>query len=128
MKRILIIDDDEFILLGLSKALSVSAGEAEVLTARHGKEAVEILRTRTVDVIVTDLRMPIMNGYEVVDFANRNCPETLVYVMTGDCLPEVMPRFRRSVVERFVSKPFSFHGLAADISAKLASAKIPVLA
>ncbi len=119
MKTILIVDDDEFILFGLSKAIGMAAKEAHVLTARHGKQAVEILNAHSVHVIVTDLRMPVMNGYEVVDYANKNFPLVPVYVMTGDYLPDVTPRFRSAVVADFVSKPFSFRQLAADIWARL---------
>jgi CheY-like chemotaxis protein len=125
MKNILIIDDDEFILLGLSKALSEYAKDSEVLTAQHGKQAVEILDSCPVDFIVTDLKMPIMNGYEVVAYANKNHPRIPVYVMTGDYLPEVKQKFRAAAVSRFVSKPFSFRQLAADISSKLAATECP---
>ncbi len=119
MKSILIVDDDEFILLGLSKAILMAVKEAEVLTARHGRDAVEILAARPVDAIVTDLRMPVMNGYEVVDYANRNFPCIPVYVMTGEYLSDITPRFRSAAVAAFISKPFSFRQLAAEISARL---------
>jgi CheY-like chemotaxis protein len=123
MKNILIVDDDEFILFGLSKAIRTAAKEAEVLTARHGKQAVEILNAHPVDVIVTDLRMPVMNGYEVVDYANKNFPWVPVYVMTGDYLPDITPKFQSAVVADFISKPFSFRQLAADICARLESVR-----
>ncbi len=119
MKNILIIDDDEFILFGLSKALGTYARNSEVLTAQHGKQAVEILNSRPVDLIVTDLKMPLMNGYEVVAYANEKYPQIPVYVMTGDYLPDVRQRFGPASVFGFVSKPFSFRQFAADISSKL---------
>ncbi len=122
MKSILIIDDDEFILFGLSKALNMHGKGSEVLTAQHGKQAVEILGSRSVDLIVTDIKMPIMNGYEVVDYANRHFPCVPVYVMTGDYLPDVKPKFRSASVSQFVSKPFSFRQVAEDILSKLSLA------
>lgn len=125
MKRILIIDDDEFILFGLSKAISGQGEDSEVVTAHHGKQAVEILESRPVDLIVTDLKMPVMNGYEVVHYANKYFPCIPVYVMTGDYLPDVKPKFRTATVSQFVSKPFSFRQLAGDIFSKLAMAKEP---
>ncbi len=125
MRNILIIDDDEFILFGLSKALGVCIKDAVVLTARHGRQAVEILRSCPVDLIVTDLKMPVMNGYEVVAYANKNYPDLPVYVMTGDYLADVRQRFRSAAVSGFVSKPFSFRQLAADISSKLLAAQCP---
>lgn len=128
MKNILIIDDDEFTLLGLTKALHVYAKDSEVLTAQHGKQAVEILGSHPVDLIVTDLKMPVMNGYEVVAYANKNHPCIPVVVMTGDYLPEVIQQFRTAAVTRFVSKPFSFRQLAAEISSKLSEAEHPASA
>lgn len=119
MKNILIIDDDEFILFGLSKAINAAAKDSEVLTAQHGKQAVEILRTHRVDLVVTDLKMPVMNGYEVVEYVNRHFPSLPVYVMTADYLPDVKPRFRKAAVAVFVSKPFSFRQVAADILSRL---------
>ncbi len=125
MKNILIIDDDEFILFGLSKALDVYVKDSAVLTARHGRQAVEILGSRPVDLIVTDLRMPVMNGYDVVAYANKNYPTVPVYVMTADYLPDVRQRFRNTAVSGFVSKPFSFRQLAAAISSELFPAECP---
>ena len=119
MKSILIIDDDEFILLGLAKAISMQAASSEVYTARHGKQAVEILSSHQVDLVVTDITMPIMNGYQVVDYINKHFPALPVYVMTGEYLPDVTPKFVSAAVSRFVSKPFSFKQLAADISSAL---------
>ncbi len=119
MKSILLIDNDELTLFGLSKAISHVAKEAEVLTARHGVQAVEILSSHPVDLIVTDLKVPVMNGYELVDYANRNFPCIPVYVMTRDYLPDVKTRLRTSAVTGFVSKPFSFRQVAADISNRL---------
>lgn len=126
MRNILIIDDDEYILLGLSKALGVFAKDSQITTAHHGRQAVDILRSRPVDLIVTDLKMPIMNGYEVVAYANKNHPDVPVFVMTADYLPDVRERFHGASVSRFVSKPFSFRELAAEISCKLAAAECPV--
>lgn len=117
MKTILLIDDDEFILFGLTRAIQGCGRGAVVLTARHGKEAVAVLVSRTVDVIVTDVKMPVMNGYELVEYVNKQFPNILVTVMSGDYLPDVKPRFRGASVARFVSKPFSFKQLASELTA-----------
>lgn len=125
MKSILIIDDDEFILLGLSKAIAMNSKDSEILTAHHGKQALEILKSHPVDLIVTDLKMPVMNGYQVVDHVNKFFPGLPVYVMTGDYLPDVMPKLRSAAVFRFVSKPFSFRQVASDIMRTLAVIEQP---
>ena len=128
MKTILLIDDDEFILFGLSKAIGSCDRAAEVVTARHGKEALDILSFRSVDLIVTDLKMPVMNGYELVEYVNRHFPLLPVYVMTGDYLPDVKPRFRAAAVSQFVSKPFSFKQLAVEIMSMIEPASRAALA
>jgi CheY-like chemotaxis protein len=128
VKTILLIDDDDFILFGLSRAIGAWGRAAEVLTAHHGKEAVNILSSRAVDVVVTDLKMPVMNGYELVEYVNSHFPLLPVYVMTGDYLPDVKPRFRASSVAQFVSKPFSFKQLAADIMKTIEPANQAALA
>ena len=79
------------------------------------RQALEILECHRVDLVITDLKMPVMNGYQVVDYVNKSFPCLPVYVMTGDYLPDVKPRFRSAVVSQFVSKPFSFRQVAADI-------------
>ncbi len=122
MRSILIVDDDEFILFGLCRAI---AGHPEtkndrLLTARHGEQAMQLLRSSRIDLMVTDLRMPIMNGYALVEQVNRQYPGMPVFVMTGDYLDDVTPKFKTAKVSRFVSKPFSFRQLADDIAAELA--------
>ncbi len=124
MKSVLLVDDDEFILYGLTRAIVGHGKDVEVLTASQGKEALEILGRRAVDLVVTDLKMPVMNGYEVVEHLNRNLPAVPVFVMTGDYLPDVMPKFRTAEVSQFISKPFSFRQIAAEILAKLTPEKL----
>jgi CheY-like chemotaxis protein len=128
LKTILLIDDDEFILFGLAKAIGVCDRAAEVVTAHHGKEALDILCSRAVDLVVTDLKMPVMNGYELVEYVNRHFPLMPVYVMTGDYLPDVKPRFRAAHVSQFISKPFSFKQLAVEIATKIEPASRAALA
>ena len=76
-------------------------------------------RGTCVDLVVTDLKMPVMNGYAVVDFVNKQFPAIPVFVMTGDYLPDVTPRFKSAKIAKFVSKPFSFRQLADDIFSEL---------
>lgn len=125
MKNILIVDDDDLVRLSLSLELGAGVKDSRVLTARHGREAVGILGSLPVDLIVTDLNMPIMNGYDLVEYANKHHPRVPVFVMTGECLPDVRQRFRPEAVCRFVPKPFSNDLLVSDISSKLAAEERP---
>jgi CheY-like chemotaxis protein len=63
-RSILIVDDDPDVRVALAQALK--AGGFSVLSASHGLDALRVLRTRTsvVDVILLDLMMPVMNGWQ----------------------------------------------------------------
>jgi CheY-like chemotaxis protein len=82
--RTLIVDDDEDLreLLGLG----LSEEGFDVDTARDGLDALEKLRVRRCDVLLVDLRMPRMNGLELMDALKRepSLAEIPVVVITGD--------------------------------------------
>ncbi len=119
MKNILVVDDNDLILLSLSVGLGECVRDARILTARHGGEAVEILESQTVDCIITDLHMPVMSGYDLIAYVNRNHPNVPLYVMTGECPSVVKGRFPAGTVNRFVPKPFNITLLASEISSML---------
>lgn len=67
MKTILIAEDEKFIRKGLVTMVRRSGVPVEtVLEARDGKEALELLRQNQVDLLITDIRMPKMDGIELV--------------------------------------------------------------
>ena len=78
---IVIADDEERQREALARALR-SAGH-EVLVARGGAEAVELCRVRTVDIVLTDLRMPDVSGLEVLRQVRGIQPEIAIVVMTA---------------------------------------------
>ena len=61
---ILVVDDEENAREGLSKILSKEG--YSVYMASNGKEAIEILRRQSFDLVITDMRMPLMDGFEVL--------------------------------------------------------------
>ena len=118
MKNVLIIDDDELILSVLAQGLKSCTKEWNVLTAENGREALKILDSVSVDLIVTDLNMPEMDGYELLTYTRRNRPDIQVVVMTADYSPEVEKRLLPLGVSRCFEKPFSFKELAEWILGK----------
>ena len=71
-RAILLVDDDENLLSGLVRALREQP--FKVYTARDGKEAIRLLQTRKIDVIVADERMPGMSGVQLSDVGRRQLP------------------------------------------------------
>lgn len=113
MKTVLVIDDDKLILSLLANGLRAFTREYNILTAENGKEAVRILASMPVDIVVTDLNMPEMDGYELLTCVRENWPATMVVAMTADYSPEVRSRLSRLGVSKCFEKPFRFEDLAA---------------
>ncbi len=81
VRTVLVVDDDEDQLASLSAALQIEMQGAEIVTARSAEEAVATMRTRTVDLVLTDQHLPGANGMEVVRAMrhwNRDVPCILV--------------------------------------------------
>ena len=82
MSRILIIEDDPFYLEFLETIL---VGEGyDVLLARNGREGLRLLRTQSVDLVVTDIIMPEMDGLEtILEMAATSRPTPIIAISGG---------------------------------------------
>lgn len=81
MNKILIAEDEKFIRMGLkTMVLRSPVPVGEILEARDGEEALELLRQHTVDLLITDIRMPRMDGIQLVNQLDTMglCPMVLV--------------------------------------------------
>ena len=120
MKKILVLDDNKDILNTLHLGLCACLQDCQILTASNGEKGVVILKNSPVDMIVTDLDMPVMNGYQFIEQVKRDHPDVPVCVMTGDCSSDdVVARMRALGVSRCIQKPFPFDKLAAMITEEL---------
>jgi CheY-like chemotaxis protein len=81
-ERILVVDDDPGVL-EISKILLERAGY-EVVPARDGFEALAIMRTVLPDVLISDLRMPNMSGFELLSVVRRRFPQVPVIAVSGE--------------------------------------------
>jgi CheY-like chemotaxis protein len=111
MKTILLVDDNACILDVLSLAITTGERHVAIRTAQNGRDAIGILENSHVDLIVTDINMPVMDGYHLVDYRNRHFPEVPVLVMTAEMSPDVMQRLDLLGVAGYVEKPFKVETL-----------------
>lgn len=118
-KNVLIVDDDRQMLLDLKEGLSLRTGFPEVLTAGNGFEALECLRSHEVSLVVTDLKMPEMDGLELLAAIMRTYADIPVILMTGFSTPEVERLARKGGAVDVISKPFPVDELARHMSAML---------
>jgi two-component system response regulator YesN len=78
---ILVVDDDEVMRDLLRRVLERSG--FEVVTATHGREGVECFRDRAVDVTITDMRMPVMDGIEMIQKLVAEQPSIRIIAVSG---------------------------------------------
>ena len=94
MKNVLIVDDEKNFRLTLSVWLREFADEFNALMAADGQEAVEVLQNTPVDLLLTDLKMPRMDGFGLLSYMKQNHPSLPVIVMTAYASAEVTHRLR----------------------------------
>jgi len=98
---------------------------ANVVEAKDGEEALARLDDRLIDVVLTDLNMPKLNGYELLQAARAKHAALPVYAVSGNALPEQIAQGRLSGFSDYLSKPVPLAALArvlADVAANLRSA------
>ncbi len=115
MAKILVVDDDKNFLLSLADGLSSYNEKFKVLTAENGKEALDVLRDETIDLMITDLKMPEMDGFELLAHMVPNYPDIPVIVMTAFANPEMENQLMNMGSFMFLEKPLDFHVLVEKI-------------
>lgn len=102
---ILVIDDEEDLCWALAKALSREG--YEVRTATGGAEGLALFRSEGADLVLLDIRMPGMNGLEVLERLRETDPEVPVLVMTGYSTMEVALKALERGATGYVTKPLN---------------------
>lgn len=115
MKKVLITDDEQSFLLSLKDGFKVHENKFIILTATNGQEAIEILKSTSVDLLVTDLEMPVMNGFEFLAWASRELPNLPLIVMTAFGTPEIESRLEQFDALRYLEKPLDLDTLEKAI-------------
>ncbi len=108
MSAILLVDDNRYVIEAIALTLSRHIPYGDIFKASNGRDAAGILTSVPVDLILTDLSMPIMDGYGLIEYRNRNFPEVPVMVMTGDPSPPVLNRLHALGVTTCLDKPVDF--------------------
>ncbi len=121
MKNILLVDDNRDTTDILSVILAGCMRNVLFRTAANGMEAVEILKHQPVDLILTDINMPVMNGYGLIEYRNINHPRVPLVAMTADASPDVIRRLALLGISDCLEKPFSYDMVTKVFREKLAA-------
>jgi DNA-binding NtrC family response regulator len=117
--RILVVDDEEYMLQSLSKLLNLMGFETEV--AENGEKALEIFKSREVDLIITDINMPGMSGMELLKLIKKENPEIPVIVITGFGVEKAQEMAKKNKADGFLPKPFKMNDIKSMIDKVLAN-------
>jgi YesN/AraC family two-component response regulator len=82
-KRLLLVDDDPWILQGLRRLLFPLQQEWDLAFAANGQEALDLLAHTPVDIVITDIMMPVKEGLETIRAIRRDFPLVKIIAMSG---------------------------------------------
>lgn len=105
MLSLLCVDDDKGILNSLKRTLK--GEDYEVIVANSGQEALEILKERSVQVVLSDVMMPEMDGVELVNRIKQQYPEIIRLILTGtDDKNVTVKLINTGEIYRYIAKPW----------------------
>ena len=108
VRTVLIVEDSDTSADTLEIAL-LSLPDVSVSHARSGRNAWQLLQRERVSAIITDLHMPHMDGFELIERVRAAAPVTYVpiIVVSGDSDPDTPVRVRRLGADAYFAKPYS---------------------
>lgn len=103
---ILVVDDEDDIRATLVGYLQATIAGVRVLQAANGRDAVRMLESGPVDLVISDFRMPVMDGLQLVRFVHERWPGTASFLLTA--YPDMdiaVQALNEGKVRRFLTKP-----------------------
>ena len=113
--RILFVDDEIVMLQSLARSLRIMHKEWDCEYVSSGKEALSVLSHESYDLVVSDMRMPEMDGAELLTQVKHLYPETMRFVLSGQAEERVFLRSLGSM-HQFLAKPCDFEVLKGSIN------------
>jgi DNA-binding response OmpR family regulator len=120
-ETVLMVDDDREMLLSLRKGLVHYAPGLRISLAGDGFEALDLLRRQDISLVVADLKMPRMDGFELLAAVMQGFPDIPVIIISGVSTPDMERLALQGGAVAFVAKPFLVEELARRIQALLRS-------
>ncbi len=118
-KSILFVDDEPNILDGIQRMIRTKRGEWDVAFAGSGPEALRRMEERPFDLVVSDMRMPIMDGTQLMAIVMAKYPDTIRFILSGFADQELILKSIGST-HQFLSKPCDTTVLIHSIERALA--------
>lgn len=115
MQKVLLVDDNPNLLYSFKRALHSGSNQWKILAAESAADALAIMSQESIDIIISDLRMPVMDGVTLLGIVSEQSPSTLRIAITGDADP-VLCQQATLVAHQFIAKPVEPQELARIIN------------
>lgn len=127
MFKVLLVDDERIILEGISQLINWSDYKAELIgTARNGLEALAFIKQHKPDIVISDIKMPGMDGLQLVEEANRLFPELAFILLSGFDEFQYARKAMQFGVKHYLLKPCNesliidaLHEVIGDLQSRL---------
>jgi|GEM_PF-309119 len=128
--RVMFVDDDPMVVRGIARNMSMMGGKMTITVRTSATEALASLEKELVDVIITDLCMPGIDGSALLEEVRTHYPTVLRFVLSGEAKPEIMIRATRAS-HQYLSKPCEtavLHKTIVEMLARMETVKNPEVA
>lgn len=114
MKKILIVDDEVQILKALSRMFLDT--DYEIFTAENGMEALKLLEDNEVDMLISDMRMPVLDGVKLLTIVKEKYPKIIRIILSGYAEEKLMFRaLLHNLAKLYIFKPWNNDSFVRDI-------------
>jgi len=103
--KLLLVEDDIVVCQAIAKMLAVEFPAAEIYTAENGQQGLEQFRKHRPEIVITDINMPIMNGFEMAKQLKAIAPDTGFIVITGYSEKHYLDNFNTIGFYTYIIKP-----------------------
>ena len=99
--------------------IATYSDQLNIICAHNGQEALAVLKKEKIDLLVTDLHMPVMDGFELLAQVSQKDPYLPVIVMTAFGTPEIEEKISHMTAFHYLEKPLDFDALTQMIEQAL---------
>jgi CheY-like chemotaxis protein len=118
---VVVVDDDVSIVGLLDRVLRTTVIKYETVALTSAAEALAHCTARPVPLLITDLNMPTLNGFELIAQVRARSPETRVLLMTAYAAPILKQLARKGHIDYYLPKPFQLIALEQIVTEALAA-------
>lgn len=120
MTRLLIVEDDVEQARGMARVFSKLRPDLTILTAHNGVEATRVMAERAVDLVLTDLQMPEMDGFALLAWMHNSAPDVPVFTMSGYGDAQTAARLDGLGATEYFTKPLDARAVLSSLTETLA--------